>query len=138
MAPRPEVRTAIHVHRSGVGQDGEQIAADRLTRRGWHILARNQRVKGVRGELDIIAIDGDTLVIVEVKTRSTMSRHGPEAPLAAITRRKQAKLRALGRAWIDTNLDGLPRFRRVRYDAIGIRLTPAGEMREWKHIEGAI
>jgi putative endonuclease len=55
------------VNRQEFGASGENIAASHLERLGWTILARNVRVG--RGELDIIAMDGEELVVVEVRTR---------------------------------------------------------------------
>jgi putative endonuclease len=49
------------------GWDGERLAAAYLGRLGWRILDRN--VRAGRGELDIIAMDGNELVIVEVRSR---------------------------------------------------------------------
>ena len=49
------------------GAMGEQIAARYVERLGWRIVGRNVRVG--RGELDIVAIDGDELVVIEVRTR---------------------------------------------------------------------
>ncbi|MDR1515242.1 MAG: YraN family protein [Synergistaceae bacterium] len=49
------------------GARGETIAADYIKRLGWRILGRNIRVG--HGELDITAMDGSDLVILEVRTR---------------------------------------------------------------------
>ena len=51
-----------------LGQQGEQLAASFLAKAGLLILERNWRCK--QGEIDIVALDGRTLVICEVKTRS--------------------------------------------------------------------
>ena len=58
-----------------LGWRGERAAARYLKRRGYRILARNFR-RG-RGEIDLIALDRDTIVFVEVKTRTTDERDGP-------------------------------------------------------------
>ena len=50
-----------------LGAIGERLAAEHIESIGWRITGRNVRVG--RGELDIVAIDGDELVIVEVRTR---------------------------------------------------------------------
>jgi len=55
----------------GLGRRGENAAAALLTDEGCAVLARNCR-PGSGGELDIVARDGETLVFVEVKTRSRM------------------------------------------------------------------
>ena len=52
-----------------LGKLGEQIAADYLTRNGYEIIERNFIFQ--KAELDIIAKKGDTLAIVEVKTRNS-------------------------------------------------------------------
>ena len=52
-----------------LGAWGEDVAAGFLEKRGFKILARNYRRAGVKGEIDLIAWDRDTLVFVEVKTR---------------------------------------------------------------------
>lgn len=49
------------------GKFGEEYTARQLEQKGWRIAAMNYRKRC--GELDIIAIDGDELVAVEVKTR---------------------------------------------------------------------
>src|SRR5690242_20228392 len=50
-----------------LGKTGEELACRELERRGYAILARRYRRR--HGELDIVAIDGGTIVFVEVKTR---------------------------------------------------------------------
>ena len=61
--------------KDAVGRFGEDVAANVLLDAGFSILERNWHAAGiaggdVRGELDIVARDGDALVVVEVKTRS--------------------------------------------------------------------
>ena len=53
--------------RIALGKTGEDLACAELTRRGYAILARRYRTR--RGEIDIIARDGPTIVFVEVKAR---------------------------------------------------------------------
>jgi putative endonuclease len=69
------------------GKKSEEIAAQFLLSRGYQILERNYRTP--RGELDLIASDGDTLVFVEVKARRGM-RFGE--PHWAVDRRKRQHL----------------------------------------------
>lgn len=54
--------------RQTLGRSGEERAAEFLHRRGYRVIERNWRAKRW-GEIDLVAIDGDTLVFVEVKTR---------------------------------------------------------------------
>lgn len=112
--------------------------ARQLLAEGFEIVARNARVDGVRGELDLIAIDGRTLVFVEVKSRSAGSRRGPEVPELAVDRRKQAKIRSLAAAWLRENRARLGcGFAHLRFDVVGLRIDAAGRVRQRKHIRGA-
>lgn len=96
-------------HRRALGADGEAVAAHWYQRRGGEVVARNWRTRA--GELDLVVIEGDVLVVVEVKTRSS-SRHGSGA--AAVDRRKQQRIRALATAFLAA-WDG-PRPATVRFD----------------------
>ncbi|NQW16187.1 MAG: YraN family protein [Chloroflexi bacterium] len=69
------------------GQIGERSAERELRRMGYQIITRNYRTR--RGEVDLIARDGETLVFVEVKTRLGGAYGTPEE---AITPKKQAHL----------------------------------------------
>ena len=80
-------------HRLGghsIGRRGERLAARYLRRQGLRIVGRNLRCG--RGEIDIVALEGETLVFVEVKSRSQRSWH------QGMERIDRAKLRALRRA----------------------------------------
>ncbi len=78
-----------------LGQAGEQLAADHLASQGFRILARNWRSR--RGEIDIVAASGQTVVFAEVKTRRSL-RAG--IPLEAITVAKLARIRHLAAEWL--------------------------------------
>jgi len=54
------------IDRIETGREGENRVAADLASRGWKIVERNWRTR--RGEIDIIALDSDTLVFIEVKT----------------------------------------------------------------------
>ncbi len=101
-----------------LGRSGEQLAVDHLTAIGYTILDRNWRCS--QGELDIVALDGATTVMVEVKTRSSVAFGHP---LDAVTPRKLARLRRLAGAWCDahagdTGSRGPARL--IRIDVIGV------------------
>ena len=70
-----------------VGTDHETMACDYLQRSGMRIICRNFRVKA--GEIDIIAQDGNVLVFVEVKYRSSMEYGGAQY---AVSIKKQKKI----------------------------------------------
>lgn len=92
----------------------EYAAGEYLEKKGYKIVGRNVNYPG-KGELDIVAFDGDTLVIVEVKYRST-GDHGD--PIEGVTRTKIAKilkateLLILERDYVDKD---------VRFDIIAVR-----------------
>lgn len=69
-----------------LGVAGEKAAARFLKRLGYRVVRRNYRCKA--GEIDIIALDGETLVFVEVKTLRTAEAAWPEAHVNAPKRRK--------------------------------------------------
>lgn len=79
-----------------LGMAGEEAAAGHLRTAGFRILARNWR-RG-RLELDMVCRDGDTLVFVEVKTRSTGSL---ASPAEAVTPAKRRALFQAARLWLD-------------------------------------
>ena len=80
--------------KDAVGRYGEQ-SSRRACAAGWQVLDRNWR--GTRGELDIVALDGGVLVVVEVKTRSG---DGFGHPAEAVTAGKLARLRRLAGQWL--------------------------------------
>ncbi|MFD3438249.1 YraN family protein [Streptomyces sp. NPDC058685] len=103
-----------------LGRYGEGLAARLLTEAGMTLLARNWRC-GRTGEIDIVARDGDLLVVCEVKTR----RAGHfEHPMAAVTPVKADRLRRLAACWLDRH--GGPPPGGVRIDLVGVTLPRRG------------
>jgi putative endonuclease len=102
--------------RSSEGTAGEAAAARYLIERGYHVLERNFRCRG--GEIDVIALDGGTLVFVEVKLRRTLARG---TPLEAVTALKQARVRKAAQQYL--GFCGRV-FGRIRFDVICIMKTP--------------
>jgi len=111
-----------------VGQSGEDIAVSFLRNRGYTIRGRNYRKRF--GEIDIIASVGDTVVFVEVKTR-TSTYCGK--PFEAVDYRKRRRM-------VKAALDYLSSHRLVdrpaRLDVIGVLLSP-GRPPEIDHIINA-
>ncbi len=94
------------------GNRGERVAAKLLKGKGYRILARNCRSRW--GEIDLIARDGDTIVFVEVKTRSNTDAGRPED---AVTATKQRQISRAAAVWLHHNrLDN----HRCRFDVIAI------------------
>lgn len=75
-----------------LGERGEDAAAAYLERVGMTLVERNWRCSA--GEIDIIALDGDSLVLCEVKTRRTSVKGSPEEAITAAKQRKYARLAA--------------------------------------------
>ncbi len=125
--------------RQRLGRIAEDLVARRLRTEGWQIVDRNARTNGVhlRGELDLIGVDGPALVFVEVKARRAGSAGGPESPALAVGPRKQAKIRALAAAWLRERGYDVPRHRDLRFDVVGLRLDGTGRVTEYEHLRGA-
>lgn len=103
-----------------LGRAGEERAASYLRDHGYTVVDRNWRAP--QGELDIVAVRGGELCVVEVKTR-TSERFGH--PFEAIDARKRRRLWALALAWAVAHPDSA-RGRSIRLHAIGIvGATPA-------------
>jgi putative endonuclease len=110
-----------------LGIEGEQLAADFLKAAGMEILARNWRCS--EGEIDIVASQGRTLAICEVKTRAGV-RFG--TPLEAVTAQKARRLRRLAVRWVG---EGNVAYEEIRIDVIGVLRTAAGAY-EIDHVRG--
>ncbi|MCL4115591.1 UNVERIFIED_CONTAM: hypothetical protein GTU68_058638 [Idotea baltica] len=81
--------------KESLGNRGEQLAACYLKQQKYRILDTQHR--NTYGEVDIIAKDGDCIVFVEVKTRSSTEAG---RPLEAVDRRKQQRLTRIALAWL--------------------------------------
>ncbi|WP_335938591.1 YraN family protein [Streptomyces sp. PTD5-9] len=114
--------------REALGRYGEEVAARLLTDAGMSVLERNWRCRA--GEIDIVAVDGDVLVLCEVKTR----REGAfEHPMAAVTPVKAERLRRLAAVWLHRR-GGPPGG--VRIDLVGVLLPRRGAPVA-EHVRGA-
>jgi putative endonuclease len=114
-----------------VGRYGEDLAADFLDAAGLSILERNWRCAD--GEVDIVAADGETVVFVEVKTRSTVAFGDPAEAVTAV---KAARIHRLAMQWLDEHRDWAGRWRELRFDVVSIvRLAPGGP--SVRHLRGA-
>lgn len=115
-----------------LGAMGEALAVDHLTKLGLRIITRNWRCR--YGELDVIAADEatDTVVFVEVKTRTGKGYGG--LPYA-VTERKVRRLRRLAGLWLAAQDR---RWAALRIDVIGVQVLPgtAGRTPEIMHLPG--
>ena len=110
--------------RRALGAGGERAVAEWYEQRGYQVVARNWRCRD--GELDLVLRKGRTLVFCEVKSRSSVAFG---APVEAVTRAKQARLRRLAALWLEEQ----PRARssELRFDVASVL---AGEI---EVLEGA-
>lgn len=95
-----------------LGARGEDAAAAYLGRIGMTIIDRNWRCRA--GEIDIVALDGTDLVLVEVKTRRSTSRGTPEE---AVSTAKQQRIVRLARNYM---AEAGVRPAGVRFDVVAI------------------
>jgi putative endonuclease len=110
-----------------LGIDGENYAARYLLGAGFQIVDRNWRCSD--GEIDILAVEGSTFVVIEVKTRAT-DAFGQ--PYEAVTWRKAARLRRLTAQWLREH----PWRGPVRFDVISI-VMPKDVVPTLQHIRAA-
>jgi putative endonuclease len=113
--------------RQRLGSLGEDAAAELLSKAGYRIVARNHRCP--RGEVDLIAEQGELLVFVEVRTRATAAFG---SPAETVSLAKQRRVVAAAR-------DFLARWRGpvrgARFDVISVVDAPGAPVLE--HIAGA-
>lgn len=109
----------LSMRRYELGPEGERLAERFLRKQGYRILARNYRCSC--GEIDLIALDGETVVFVEVKAKSG-GGFGP--PLEAVTARKRKRLVLVANYYLTAfKLHHLS----TRFDVVGIRWAEGGE-----------
>ena len=109
-----------------LGKTGEDLAVNYLENKGYRILDRNWR--SGHNEIDIVAMDGEILVAVEVKTRKSATYGEPET--AVTVGKQQMLIRAVDAYIRYKNLDV-----DVRFDIISIILNE--EEQQIEHIEDA-
>lgn len=111
-----------------LGEFGESLAVDHLKEAGLRIVKRNYRCP--KGEIDIIAQDGGTIVFVEVRLRTTMFRGYAEE---SIDQRKASKLQNIATYYLLQ--EGFRDWPPVRFDIVAIKWE--GEEPEIRWIQGA-
>lgn len=113
--PHPGPATAI------AGEKGEDAAYFYLRRLGWTLVARRWKAPPLRGDLDLIAWEGNTLCFVEVKT---LTRRGNIAAEYAVNNEKIRMLRRMAAAYVN-HLPPLPggQFYATRFDIVAVYLN---------------
>lgn len=113
---------------NGLGRRGEEAACAYLERIGYTVVERNWQIRS--GEIDIIALDGATLVLCEVKTRRTTTKGTPED---AVSPTKQKRIVRLARAYLQhAGLEDVS----VRFDVITL-LVLGGDRALLRHHRAA-
>jgi putative endonuclease len=108
----------VTARRQAVGRSGEEAARTYLKRRGVRILAEN--FVCAAGEIDLIGRDGETLLFIEVKAR-TSDTFGP--PQLAVHRRKQRQIvRAAQWYLAERRMPDVP----CRFDVLAVTFPPGG------------
>lgn len=112
-----------------LGLRGEELAARYLRKLGYRIVARGHR--NAFGEIDLIALDGQIVVFVEVKTRQSTS-HGLPSDAVDFDKQRRLTRAALGylkqRRWLD---------RSSRFDVISVVWSEGSESPEITHFRHA-
>ena len=115
--------------RDALGRRAEDLAAAHLRGLGYRIVGRRERV--LRGDIDIVAVDGRTVVFVEVRSRSD-TRHGH--PAETVGPLKQRRIAELANAYIRRHrLRDCP----VRIDVVAVTFAAPGEDPRIEHFENA-
>ena len=113
-----------------LGQRSEELAAGFLTRQGYQILDRNYRSQA--GEVDIVARQGGTLVLVEVKSGELSEEYPPQV---RVGRAKQRRLVRLAEEVMKKRrLAGVS----VRIDVVEVVLDQEGQVAQINHYAGAV
>ena len=112
-----------------LGRRGEDAAARHLKRLGYKIVARGSRSS--LGEIDLVAVDGRTVVFVEVKTRQSQDAGHP---VDAVDAEKQRRLTRLAVAFLKQH--GLLEYP-VRFDIVGVTWPGGSRRPRIEHFLGA-
>ncbi|MGB7495544.1 MAG: YraN family protein [Candidatus Acidiferrum sp.] len=103
-----------------IGVRGETYAYWYLRRLGYIFIARNYMPSRVKGELDLVGYDGDTLAIVEVRTRCAR-KNQPALPELSITNEKHEVLLRTAHYFLrERHVQNCP----LRFDVVAIENTP--------------
>ena len=94
------------------GAEAEALAAAVLEGKGYRILARNHRLR--RGEVDLVCEEGDTICVVEVRSRTGGSHGTPEE---TVDRRKARRVAIAAGDWVARNGAGA---RDLRFDVVAV------------------
>jgi putative endonuclease len=114
------------------GERGEDAAFFYLRDRGYTVVARRWRSERLSGDLDLVAWDGDTLVVVEVKTRTARDFSPAEASVEGY---KRVMLRRMARAYVQQIPEAWRGSVPLRFDVLAVYLLRSGT--EFEHFRDA-
>jgi putative endonuclease len=114
--------------KDAIGKYGERVAARCLRDSGLEVIETNWRCR--LGEIDIVAREGCTLVICEVKTRSSVAFGDPAEAVGHV---KSTRLRSLGLQWLADHPGG---WNEIRFDVVSVLCRPTGPA-QVRHLRGA-
>lgn len=112
-----------------IGNQGERIAADYLEDKGYQLLDTNYHTR--YGELDLVMAEKDTIVFVEVKTRTSVTFGFPEE---SVTESKMEHLQNAGLLWLQENPEAPDDW---RIDVVSIFLDRYGQPQKINHFINA-
>ncbi|MDP2731085.1 MAG: YraN family protein [Dehalococcoidales bacterium] len=116
--------------RRDTGILGEKLARDFLKQRGYRILETNYRCP--HGEIDIVARQKDTLVFIEVRTKTSLEFGTPGETITPV---KKERMRACG-AYYQQAHHNLPQLWRL--DVVAVELNQRGKLSNIELIENAV
>ncbi len=114
------------------GERGEDAAFFHLRGLGYTVVARRWRSERLSGDLDLVAWDGPTLVIFEVKTRTA---RGIVTADFAVDPHKQNMLRKMASAYVRQIPEPFRASVSVRFDVLSVYMLPSGT--EFEHLPNA-
>lgn len=108
-----------------IGCIGEKIAADYLEQKGYQVLDRNFTTR--YGELDLVALELDSIIFVEVKTRTSAAFGAPED---SVTPEKLERIFNAGLLWLQAHPDAPDDW---RIDVIAILIDDKENILDFQH-----
>lgn len=128
--PQPAQKPACALDDKEIGALGEKLAQQFLIKNNYRLCKTNWRTP--YGEADIVAMDGDTCVFVEVKTRNAMGGHITMFPELAVDEKKQERYINMARLWSRER----PELLTYRFDVIAILIVEE-HLAKLRHLQNA-
>ena len=128
--PEPAQKPACELDDKEIGALGEKLAQQFLIKNNYRLCKTNWRTP--YGEADIVAMDGDTCVFVEVKTRNAMGGRIAMFPELAVDEKKQERYINMARLWSRER----PEVLMYRFDVIAILIVEE-HLAKLRHLQNA-